>query len=218
MAIFVFSQSKGGVGKTTLAINFADELSIRNQSTTLIDADPQGNATQWATPHKLMFPVRHEVLMRHNSLIWVRDVLKSTTQHVVVDTPAGLGFTFEVAAMIADVLVIPCGPSSLDIDSAAKTIKKSRELRGNEARSRALRIVLAPNRVDVAVEEGEQITDALKDLDEEVAPAVRHDIDYVRTFAAGTSVVTMPNRGRAVEDIRKLTTFIVAGSSIPQSG
>jgi len=28
----------------------------------------------------------------------------------------------------------------------------------------------------------------------------------------------MPNRGRAVEDIRKLTTFIVAGSSIPQSG
>jgi cellulose biosynthesis protein BcsQ len=136
--------------------------------------------------------------------------LKSTTQHVVVDTPAGLGFTFEVAALIADVLIIPCGPSSLDIDSAAKTVKKSRELRGNEARSRALRIILAPNRVDLSTEEGLQITDALKDLDEEVAPAIRHDIDYVRTFAAGTSVVTAPNRVQAAEDIRKLTTFIVS--------
>jgi len=211
MAVFVFSQSKGGVGKTTLAINFADELSIRNQSTTLIDADPQGNATQWAAPHKLLFPVRHEILLRHNSLVWVRDVLKSTTQHVVVDTPAGLGYTFEVAALIADVLVIPCGPSSLDIDSAAKTIKKSRDLRGNEARSRALRIILAPNRVDVAFEEGQQITDALKDLEEEVAPPIRHDINYVRTFTAGTSVVNMTDRGQAAEDIRKLTTFIVSG-------
>jgi chromosome partitioning protein len=210
MTVFVFSQSKGGVGKTTLAINFADELSVRNQSTTLVDADPQGNSTQWAAPNKLLFPVRHEVLLRHNSLIWVRDVLKSTTQHVVVDTPAGLGFTFEVAALIADVLVIPCGPSSLDIDAAAKTIKKSRDLRGNEARSRSLRIILAPNRVDLATEEGQQISDALKDLDEEVAPAIRHDIDYVRTFTAGTSVVTMPNGRQAAEDIRKLTTFIVS--------
>jgi chromosome partitioning protein len=210
MAVFVFSQSKGGVGKTTLAINFADELSIRNQSTTLIDADPQGNATQWAAPNKLLFPVRHELLLRHNSLIWVRDVLKSTTQHVVVDTPAGLGFTFEVAALIADVLIIPCGPSSLDIDAAAKTVKKSRELRGNEARSRSLRIILAPNRVDPVTEEGQQISDALKDLDEEVAPAIRHDIDYVRTFTAGTSVVTMPDGRQAAEDIRKLTTFIVS--------
>jgi chromosome partitioning protein len=210
MTVFVFSQSKGGVGKTTLAINFADELSVRNQSTTLVDADPQGNSTQWAAPNKLLFPVRHEVLLRHNSLIWVRDVLKSTTQHVVVDTPAGLGFTFEVAALIADVLVIPCGPSGLDIDAAAKTIKKSRDLRGNEARSRSLRIILAPNRVDLATEEGQQISDALKDLDEEVAPAIRHDIDYVRTFTAGTSVVTMPNGRQAAEDIRKLTTFIVS--------
>jgi chromosome partitioning protein len=210
MAVFVFSQSKGGVGKTTLAINFADELSIRNQSTTLIDADPQGNATQWAAPNKLLFPVRHELLLRHNSLIWVRDVLKSTTQHVVVDTPAGLGFTFEVAALIADVLIIPCGPSSLDIDAAAKTIKKSRDIRGNEARSRALRVILAPNRVDLATEEGQQISDALKDLEEEVAPAIRHDIDYVRTFTAGTSVVTMPNGRQAAEDIRNLTTFIVS--------
>ena len=209
MRIVSFLQFKGGVGKTTLAVNLADELAHRNISTTLIDADPQGNATQWAGPQKLLFPVRFLLLTRRNSLAWVRDVLKTRSEYVVIDTPAGTSLTFEVATLIADVLVVPCGPSSLDIDSAARTVKKARELRREDDRAHQPRIVLAPNRVDPATEEGAQIGEALVELGEHVAPPVNFDIDYVRAFASGKSVVGIEKGSNTAKDIGKLASFVM---------
>ena len=45
--IIAICQRKGGSGKTTLSICLATELQSRGYSTLIVDADPQGTATDW---------------------------------------------------------------------------------------------------------------------------------------------------------------------------
>jgi chromosome partitioning protein len=215
MQVISIVQQKGGVGKTTLAINLAGELKQRGRRVIVIDADPQGSATAWAAPRKLGFEVKPEPVTNGTVSQWLRNVLKQNADVIIIDTPAGLGTVFRAAVDIADLVIIPCGPSSLDLNAARTTIANVTTALRNDPRSRA-RIVAVPTRVDTQTPEGQQIAIELAGLGESVAPSLSHDIYFVRAFTQGVHVGSAAPSSPAAQEIRATADFVIQALSTQQ--
>ncbi|MFI5362108.1 MAG: ParA family protein [Elusimicrobiota bacterium] len=75
--IIAIANQKGGVGKTTTAVNLASALAILGQETLLVDMDPQGNATSGVGFDKVQYdPNIYDVLV---DLLPLEKTIKATT-------------------------------------------------------------------------------------------------------------------------------------------
>ena len=120
MVISLINQ-KGGVGKTTIAINLASALSSRNLKVLVIDADPQGSVLQWqATGANREFDVVQLAMPELSAQIGNH---RRAFDHVVIDSPPALSHVSREIAAASDLAIIPIAPSSLDIWSSRETIE-----------------------------------------------------------------------------------------------
>ncbi len=108
----VITNAKGGVGKTTTSIYFGTLL-VHYGSVEVLDADPQGSATEWALrTEENGTPLSFEVVSVNNAQL-LRAKLR--TDFILIDTVPADAQGIDAALDAAQVAIIPTAPRGIDM-------------------------------------------------------------------------------------------------------
>ncbi|HJN26090.1 MAG TPA: ParA family protein [Rhodospirillales bacterium] len=200
---------KGGSGKTTTAVHLAAELAARGKRVMVVDCDMQGSATYWAEPGNLPMPVEHMPIETEKQVFtWSDSIRALDADFIVLDSPPHLNEALGAVIGLSDMAVIPCGPSGLDLIATGETVSLVREIRAARG-GKHPRIVLVPNRADRRTSSGKELSDALTDLKEPVAPVIGSRTAFSDAFNNGDWVGAFAPNSPAHTEMKSLADFVL---------
>ena len=212
--ILAVGNVKGGVGKTTLAVNLAIARARSGRDVLLIDGDEQATAVAFTElrSEQMKGKPGYTVVSLHGAAIrtQVRQ-LSPKYADIVIDVGGRDTGSLRAALTVADMVLIPVQPRSFDlwgVDQTAELIKEAREI--NED----LRAVSVINAADPQGKDNEAAADALREVEGvELAPAfiVRRKA-FPNAAAAGLSVLEYDDP-KAIEEFSRLTEMLFVHSS-----
>ena len=208
--IYSFVNQKGGVGKTTLAVNVAAERARRGRRLLLIDADPQGSALDWQAQRGRL---------ERASLIAVAGFPRDTIHReigqlgagyddIVIDAPGRIEAVARAVIMACDVVVIPVQPSPYDIWASGDVLSLIEQ---SQVYKPELSAVWAINRRIVGTSIGRDINKQLRDHGPRLLEAtVAQRVIFSESAARGLAVYEADPGGVAAAEIEALTTELEA--------
>ena len=129
---------------------------IDGRSVAVVDLDPQASATNWSERREAETPV-----VASSTPVRLEAVLSAAEQQgadlVLIDTPPRADQTAISAAKVADLVIIPCRPAILDLETVATTIELVRSA-GNQ------QIVVVLNGVPPRGTRGDQAAEILQSM------------------------------------------------------
>ena len=203
--ILAVGNVKGGVGKTTLAINLAIVWALQGRDVLLIDGDEQATAMAFT---ELRTGARGEpgytAVALHGPAIrtQVRQ-LASKYDHIIIDVGGRDTGSLRAALTVAHLVLIPVQPRSFDlwgVDQTTELIIEAREL--NEP----LRAVAVLNAADPQGRDNAAAADLLRDNDAlELARAILIRRKAFPNAAAGGLSVMEYDDSKASSEFKKLS-------------
>jgi chromosome partitioning protein len=129
MKIVAVANQKGGTGKTTVAVHFADFLVRQGNAVVLADADPQGSASLWFGKGENF---GYQSIKVEESFKRELGPYLDGIDYVVIDCPPNIDSPITKAAIKNSSLVLmPISASPLDLYASGGTIKLARSLGKN---------------------------------------------------------------------------------------
>lgn len=123
--LYCTANLKGGVGKTTIAVHFATWLREKGCSVAFVDADMQASSSQWI--HEVAPDMPLFALQDPNDLLEQIPALKEQFDIVIADGPAGMAELSRAILLHAEVALILCGPSALDLRASSTAVRVIRQ-------------------------------------------------------------------------------------------
>jgi chromosome partitioning protein len=198
--IISFVNQKGGVGKTTSAINVAASLKRRNFKVVFIDADPQGSASHWqAVESNNAFEIMH-----HPEPISKSDIeeFSQNCDYLVIDAPPAIGNITKSILAVTDLSIIPLSPSSLDIWSCKGTLEMIDDAL---VENPELDVKLLINRKIPGTRVGREARDTLAIFDMDLLDTeLCQRVAYIDAMTSGVSVMQYAPSSKAANEIESL--------------
>ncbi len=218
--LVAFTNTKGGVGKSTLAVHLAVWLFDQGFQVAVLDCDKQRSSSQWVSEAEPQIAVRvadtPEIALKE-----ARGLLRNH-DFVIGDGPAGLDDLSRTLLVLADLAILPISPSILDVRSVAQATTILRYAQELNSGRPAGRLVLT--RMKARGRISREIRDAAPSLGVAVADySIRLLEIFVDAAQQGTVVTRMKNDPQnAKRDIDSLFNELlqdaVAAKQVVQQG
>ena len=193
---------KGGAGKTTTALHLSVALEEMGLSVAVFDLDPQASASLWADRRGEGPPVVPAQAPRLPALL--AQAREQNADLIILDTPPNADGIAADAAAHADAILIPCRPSTLDLDAIGASVRLA-----NAAGKPAY---VVANAAPVQGGETEQMRAALEQAGVSVSPIVLHQRKAFASYIeSGRTAQEMEPRGKAADEVRQLAQWICSG-------
>jgi chromosome partitioning protein len=195
MQRIVILNSKGGSGKTTVAINLAACFStLGDHPAALMDLDPQGSAMRWLRRRPGDRPSIHGIAAFERSSSVTRTWqlrVPPECETLIVDTPAAIDpQTLPDVTRGAHAILVPVMPSEIDIHATAKCVADL--LLIAKVRRSEGRLGIVANRVRANTLVSQSLMRFLRSLDIPLVATLRDSQNYLRSAELGIGVSEMP--------------------------
>lgn len=211
----VFANTKGGVGKSTLAVHLAVWLHDKGAAVALLDTDKQRSSSQWIAEAESRVTVR-TAATPEECLSEVQTLARSH-DFVVGDGPGGLDDVSRTLLILADLALLPITPSILDLRSVQQGTAILCFAQGINAGRPEGRLLLNKMRTRDTI--SRELKTAAPGLGVAVAANVIRDLQAYRDAVQQGTVVTRMNRkGRhAANEMENLFAELLPDFAAKQS-